>query len=178
MQGLVKQMADCSQLILSLTLLMNKTYTFRNSISLSITKPKKFWVNLSQTPSYEIYRCLNGKGCSVVQRFSRFEEAEFYSVVFDGNSYFAYSHNDYCNSPPEWIPMTIRDGDIPSTTTSTPTTTPPSSPPSTTTSTPPSTPACDKNSTESDILEVLDYPFPRFSNGEWISGMGNIVFVY
>ena len=69
--------------------------------------------------------------------------------------------------------MTIRDGDIisqtpnpPSDTTQTPTTAGPII------STTPSTPTCDKNSTESDILEVLDYPVPRFSDGEWISGMG------
>ena len=45
---------------------------------------------------------------------------------------------------------------------------------STTTSTTTSTKICAKNSTESYILEVLDYPVPRFSDGEWISGMGNI----
>ena len=45
---------------------------------------------------------------------------------------------------------------------------------STTTSTTTSTKICAKNSTESDILEVLDYLVPRFSDGEWISGMGSI----
>ena len=44
---------------------------------------------------------------------------------------------------------------------------------STTNSTTTSIKICGKNSTESDILEVLDYPVPRFSDGEWISGMGN-----
>ena len=42
---------------------------------------------------------------------------------------------------------------------------------STTSSTTPRT--CTKDSTESDILEVLDYPVARFSDAEWISGMGN-----
>ena len=44
---------------------------------------------------------------------------------------------------------------------------------STTNSTTNSTKICAENITESDILEVLDCPVPRFSDGEWISGMGN-----
>ena len=109
--------------------------------------------------------------------------------MFDGYSYFVYSHNDYCNSEPKWIqaPKNFSPNLIPSTTTSTTTRTTPSTTTSTTTSTTPSTTprttpstkpstiprTCTKDSTESDILEVLDYPVARFSVGEWISGMGN-----
>ena len=60
------------------------------------------------TASYVSYQCLNGKGCTFDNPIyiSNREEAEFRNIVFDGGSYFAYSKNDNCNSPPKWIPLT------------------------------------------------------------------------
>ena len=57
--------------------------------------------------SLESYQCLNEKDCTFVQNISSFEEAEFRNIVFDGNSYYAYSQND-CGygSEPYWLPVT------------------------------------------------------------------------
>ena len=55
--------------------------------------------------SYKSYQCLKGKGCTFVQNISSFEEAELRNVVFDGCSYFTYSHNDCYGSKPYWVPM-------------------------------------------------------------------------
>ena len=150
-----------------------------NSFHLAITLPKtKFYESLWTSASWKSYQCLFGKGCSTVQNISSFEEVEFRNIVFNGHSYYAYSHNDYCYySGPEWVkkPKTFSLDLIPSTTTSTTTTTTPSTTPSTAPRTTPRT--CTEDSTESDFLKVLDYhPVARFSDGEWISGMGNFKF--
>ena len=62
-----------------------------------------FWKKQGSSAVYESKQCLHGKGCKTVQNISSFEEAEFRNIVFDGNSYFVYSHNDYCDSAPKWI---------------------------------------------------------------------------
>jgi hypothetical protein len=56
--------------------------------------------------SYKSYQCLKGKGCTFVQNISSLEKAEFRNIVYDGNSYFAYSQNDCYGSEPYWLPVT------------------------------------------------------------------------
>ena len=76
------------------------TKTIRgNRFFFSLTIPNEFWYVESLRPyaSYERYQCLPGKDCTPVQNIPSFEEAEFRNIVFDGNSNFAYSHNDYCD---------------------------------------------------------------------------------
>ena len=121
--------------------------------------PKSF--TRTHSTSYESYQCLDGKGCTTVQNISSLEEVEFRNIVLVGNSYFAYSHNDYCHLESKWeqAPKDFSPNIIPSPRPST---------------TPSPVPICDKNSDESDILEILDYPVARFSDGDWISGMRNI----
>ena len=86
-------------------------------------------------------------------------------------------HSEITTQPPQPTKSTTTDLSETSTTNSTKNSTTNSTTTSTanstTTSTTNSTKICAKNITESDILEVLDYPVPRFSDGEWISGMGN-----
>ena len=124
-------------------LLYLMTKTIDGKLFLPLSVPKTFKRGLCTSASCINQQCLLEKGCSFVQNISSYEEAEFHNIVFDGNSYFFYSHNDYCHDiplKPKWVkkPKTFRIKLL------------------------------------SDILEVLDYPVPRFSDGEWISGMGNI----
>ena len=139
------------------------TKTRDGKLSLPTNLVGLFWLppfTRTLSTSYESYQCLDGKDCTFVQNISSFEEAEFRNIVLVGNSYFIYSHNDYCNLESKWIqaPKDFSPNLIPSDKNSDEN----------------SDKNSDKNSAESDILEVLGYPVARFSDGEWISGMRNI----
>ena len=75
------------------------------------------------------------------------------------------------------LSLTLTKTQVPSTTTSTTISTTTSTTTSTTISTTTSTASVDSRKKElncaTEYIDILDYPVPRFSDGEWISGKEN-----